>query len=299
LPRIDRLATLYAFRPWQRLTGRAGKGIPILMYHSISTMQPGRPHPYYWTHTAPAVFADQMRFLSQQGYAAVSLEEAVSSIVARHSSMQSSSPVASHSSLVTRRSPLVVITFDDGYQDFYTQAFPILRQHGFSATVYLPTGFIGDGAHSLNGFPCLTWSQASELHRAGIDFGSHTVTHPRLSTVSESQLRHEVEHSKNTIQDRLGAPVTSFAYPYAFPEADRAFTARLRGLLQSAGYLNGVSTIIGAASATADRFFLPRLPVNSADDLPFFQAKLEGAYNWLHAVQYAQKAGRFRLAAQF
>ena len=120
-------------------------------------------------------------------------------------------------------------------------------------------------------------------------FGSHTVTHPQLRNLTLGEVREEVCSSKKQMEDRMGYPVASFSYPYAFPEADREFTKQLRAILSDTGYENGVSTIIGTATAQHERLFLPRLPVNSWDDGRLLNAKLEGGYDWLHAPQYLAK----------
>jgi peptidoglycan/xylan/chitin deacetylase (PgdA/CDA1 family) len=153
----------------------------------------------------------------------------------------------------------------------------------------LPTAYIGDTASKFKGIECLTWSQIRELHKVGVHFGSHTVTHPQLRSMKTEDVRTEVRASKATIEDKLSAPVKSFAYPFAFPETDRVFRQRLRAILVEAGYEFGVSTILGTADRTDDRFFMKRLPMNSSDDLRFFGAKLEGAYDWLHTLQYVRK----------
>jgi len=271
--RADRLATLYLFHPLCRLLRSGRAGIPILMYHSISGIDESAKHPYYRIATASRVFEEQLKLLYHKDYKAVSPSDAVR--LAQEPGRNAEK--------------LVVITFDDGYQDFYTHAFPILSQYGFTATVFLPTAYIGDTTRGLNGAACLTWSQVRELRGAGVDFGSHTITHRQLNTLNIEDVRYELRYSKETIEEKLGYPVKSFAYPYAFPETDRDFTQRLREILDQTGYENGVSTIIGIAHPSNDRFFMKRLPVNSCDDLPFFRAKLEGAYDWLHAFQYASK----------
>jgi peptidoglycan/xylan/chitin deacetylase (PgdA/CDA1 family) len=183
----------------------------------------------------------------------------------------------------------VVITFDDGYLDFYVHAFPILSRYGYGATMFLPTAFIGETPRKFKDAPCLTWSQVRELHRAGVTFGSHTVNHPRLTQVAPAQRNYEVRQSKLTIEERLGCEIDSFAYPYAFPAADHKFTESLQRMLEDAGYKNGVSTVTGRADAEADIYFMKRLPVNTHDDLRFFRAKLEGGYDWTHTPQYLWK----------
>lgn len=188
----------------------------------------------------------------------------------------------------------MVITFDDGFRDVYTNAFPVMSEYGFSATVYLPTAFIGTAARAFKGTECLTWDEVRELHKAGVEFGSHTVTHPQLRSVRAAEVEYEVRCSKETIEQELGSPVTSFAYPYAFPETDRAFTRQLGKLLEEAGYENGVSTVVGRAARIDNLFFMKRLPINGADDDHLFQAKLDGAYDWLHTVQYAAKLMKTR-----
>jgi peptidoglycan/xylan/chitin deacetylase (PgdA/CDA1 family) len=270
--RADRLATLYFFHPLQRLRDR-GTRIPILMYHSISDIDdPGR-HPYFRTSTAPRVFDQHLKFLHDGGYKTISLCDAVRLLSGPKSAVGKP----------------VVITFDDGFQDFYTRAFPLLSKYGYSATVFLPTAYIDHEARKFNVAACMTWSQVRELQRAGIQFGSHTVTHPQLRNLNMRGVGEEVRCSKERIEEELSCAVASFSYPYAFPETDRMFTQGLQNVLEESGYKNGVSTVIGTADRTANIFFFKRLPVNGCDDPSLFGAKIEGAYDWLHPLQYASK----------
>jgi peptidoglycan/xylan/chitin deacetylase (PgdA/CDA1 family) len=278
--RADRLATLYLFHPLQKLRRQAAR-IPILMYHSISAPEDSARHPYYRTSTTPNMFDQQIRFLHENGYRTVSVTEAFQR-------MQTANP-AKKDAKNAKAEKLVGITFDDGYQDFHTNAFPILNRYGYSATVFLPTAYIGQASRQFKGAECLTWSQVRELRKAGVEFGSHTVTHPQLRGVSTEQMRTEVARSKDDIEEKLGERVEAFAYPYAFPETDAVFVATLHGALQESEYRSGVTTIIGRAGRSDNPFFMRRLPVNSADDPRFFQAKLEGGYDWLRTVQYASK----------
>jgi peptidoglycan/xylan/chitin deacetylase (PgdA/CDA1 family) len=273
MPRIDRLATLHIAHPLVRFVGiKSAARVPILMYHSISENLFGKSHPYYQINTAPKVFARQMRWLRQNGYRTLDLTQMWNSMEAGQD-----------------MSKTVVITFDDGYRDFYTDAFEVMRQCGFTATIFLATDRIQDSSVCIEGVDYLTWHEVRELHAAGMRFGSHTVTHPDLRSLGPEQIEYEVGCSKETIEQKLGAPVESFAYPFAFPEEDKVFTRFLVDILENQGFANGVSTIIGRATLANNRHCLRRLPVNSWDDAALLRAKLEGGYDWLHWLQWLNK----------
>lgn len=150
--RSDRAASLYLFRPVTRFVGRNKMAVPILMYHRIPLTDGCETHPYYCTTTSVTEFERQIRFLSQNGYRSVSVAEA-----------------ATRLQIARPGEKLVGITFDDGYQDFYTNAFPILNRYGYSASVFLPTAYIGDVPRQFKGSDCLTWSQIRELRKAGVN----------------------------------------------------------------------------------------------------------------------------------
>lgn len=241
--------------------------MPILMYHSISDGEE-RVHPYYRVNTSREAFSDQIRFLATHDYKAIGLDQITEKEIA---------------------DKRVVITFDDGFSDFYFEAFPILREHGFLATVFLATGYVGK---AFNGRQCLNWEQIRELDAAGVVFGSHTHTHPKLRDLPRSGVVHELRCSKEIIEDRLGSAVTVFSYPYRFPEEDRGFTEFVGEQLVNAGYLRGVTTIIGRYREGEDVMFLKRLPVNESDDSSLLRAKLNGDYDWLRRPQYLVKRAR-------
>ncbi len=163
--------------------------VPILMYHSISDDPEPGVSPYYRVNASPAVFRQHMQFLADHDYHTISLDQLVSAFPKKP----------------------VVLTFDDGFRDFYTEAFPVLQEHGFTATVFLPTAFIG-GSRSVQGsrfdgsgfkvpshFPFrnphsafLTWNEVRELLRHGIHFGSHTVNHPKLVELDWPEIKSEL-----------------------------------------------------------------------------------------------------------
>jgi peptidoglycan/xylan/chitin deacetylase (PgdA/CDA1 family) len=273
--RLDRAIAVHFCHRLARMRRQAAvASVPILMYHGIETPSDGRS-PYYETRTSPKVFASHMKFLRENEYVAVDLEEALQMMVLQHSGRK-----------------LVAITFDDGYRSLYTHAYPILMEYGFYATVFLVSGLVRDEHFRYNGNEYMTWAEARELRANGIRIGSHTVSHPALLGVSEATIEYEIGVSKQVIEDQIGEPVRAFSYPFAFPEQDAKFTFRLRELLHSYGYVCGVSTIIGTANSHHDFFFLPRIPVNTYDDIALLKAKLEGGYNWLHMFQYASKVLR-------
>jgi peptidoglycan/xylan/chitin deacetylase (PgdA/CDA1 family) len=240
------------------------------MYHSVSSDLEKGVGPYYRLVTTPERFAEQMQWLAELGYVGLALEDALPMVVQGR---------------VNGRQP-VAITYDDGFRDFHVAAWPVLRQHGFTATVYLPTGFVSRERKSFRGRPCLTWDEVRELRQHGIRFGSHTVNHPKLYQMSWSQIESEARISKERIQQELQEKITGFAYPYAFPQEDSAFRRTMAGLLREQGYQSCVTTVVGRSQVADDPLFLKRLPINSCDDRRLFEAKLEGAYDWLGSAQY-------------
>ena len=272
--RADRFATLYLVHPMRQwMAPHRAAHIPILMYHSVSEQESGGRHPYFETTTTPQVFEEHMKFLREAGYRTLTLPEAIKYVESGEQDIE----------------PKVVLTFDDGFQDLYTQAVPILADYGHTATVFLPTQYITSERRRFKDRQCMTWSEVNELHKAGITFGSHTVNHLQLRGLETNTVEEELRCSKEAIEDQLGYSVESFSYPFAFPESDQAFKRILRDLLIAQGYKNGVTTVIGTSTAKSEIFFLPRLPVNSWDDLLSFRAKLEGGYDWLHLIQYVKK----------
>jgi peptidoglycan/xylan/chitin deacetylase (PgdA/CDA1 family) len=273
MPRLDRLITLYLCAPVARLMGRDHSNrVPILAYHSVSDNLFGYSHPYYQINTRPEVFSRQMRWLRSAGYQTIDLCDF-------SRSCQEDDDF----------SKKVIITFDDGYRDFLTEAWPVLQQCGFSATVFLATDRIQDSPRRIEGADYLTWQDVRELSEQGIFFGSHTVSHPDLRSLGPEQIDYELGYSKETIEEKLGVAVRSFAYPFPFPEEDDHFVRYLVDVLETHGYQNAVSTVIGRARRESSEFFLPRLPINSWDDPEFLQAKLQGGYDWLHWPQWAHK----------
>lgn len=221
------------------------KKVPILMYHSIS--KAAVPKFRQFT-VSPELFAEQMAYLHHYRYTTMTVTQFVS---ARAQGM---------SALPERP---IVLTFDDGYADFYTAAFPVLKRYDFTATIYIATAFVDGASRWLRRERetmrrMLTWQQVSEIKRSGIECGAHTHSHPQLDTLTASAAGDEIAHSKRVLEDRLGQEVCAFAYPYGYQ------TARLRQLVQETGYSSACAVRHAMSSVTDDPFCLARLMVREA-----------------------------------
>ena len=273
--RADRWLTLHAARPLARLALRSpAASIPILMYHGIDDDVDDDVHPYLRTVTTRASFARQMDQLAARGLRGVTLGEGIRLL---------SDPALDPSE--ARRT--VVLTFDDGFRDLALHAWPAMSRHGFTGTVFLATAYLG--GDFVTGRPCLRPQEVRELAGQGIEFGSHTVHHPRLVELGEGAIRRELVDSRHAIEDLVGRPAPLFSYPYRFPQEDAGFVRRFGDWLLESGYRAGVTTILGRARPRDDLRFLPRLPVNDADDAALLDAKLDGHYDWMRPLQQGRK----------
>lgn len=272
---IDRLLTLCFFAPLTRIRPHTAElRIPILMYHSISDEREKVVHPYFQTVTTPQVFAQHMKFLYENKYKVINISQAVEYLFSANS----------------KENKFVVLTFDDGYRDFYTKVFPMLDKYGFCASVFLPTSYISNNRKTFKGKECLTWLEVRELHTNGVIFGSHTVSHPNLHELKKRDMELELKLSKEKIGDQIGESIECFSYPFAFPENDKKFVRELKGMLQKSGYRYGVTTRIGTTMRKDDKHFLKRIIINNFDNSFFFKTKLNGGYDWLYKLQFFVKS---------
>ncbi len=209
--------------------------VPILTYHSIDECGSV-------ISTAPEVFRRQMQFLSENGYKVITLNELIDSLCEHHTPLLKT----------------VALTFDDGFQNFLTEAFPVLEKYGFRATVFLVTDYCGknnDWAGNPPELPpskVLSWNEIKELHNNGIEFGGHTRTHPDLTKISDSRVESEIVESKAMIEDSLGSAVTTFAYPFG------KFNSTVKRSVERS-YKAACSTNLGKVRSGSDFYSLERV----------------------------------------
>lgn len=208
--------------------------LPILMYHRIGRIGPNLAPITQRLTVTPGDFAAQMRWLRQNGFHAVSQLQAFDAL--ERGAKLPSRPV--------------MITFDDGYRGVWANALPVLMRMHMPATAYVITDRISNGDPSF-----LTWSQLRALEANGVTVGSHTVTHPDLTTLDDTRALAELTNSRQALERRLGRPVQWFAYPAG------AEDARIVGLTHRAGYVLAVTTKPGSVQSAADPLELHRYEV--------------------------------------
>ena len=150
----------------------------------------------------------------------------------------------------------VVITFDDGYDDNYTYAYPILKKYGFKGTIFVITSFLD---RNQPGY--ITWGQAQEMESSGvINIESHTVTHSSMTEQTDEQLRYEMAESKRDIEQRLGKTVGFIAYPTG------TFNLHIASLGKEAGYKGAFTIKYGNVDRASNLYALERVPIFHTED---------------------------------
>jgi peptidoglycan/xylan/chitin deacetylase (PgdA/CDA1 family) len=218
------------------------------MYHQVGDFAPMPAHRSLYCHHLR--FAAQMAYLARFGYQVLSLDEAVRGL-------SGETPIPPRA---------VVITFDDGYENFYQYAFPVLERHRFPATVYLVSSLVGRTAEWFGrdgrDTPALMGAErVRQLRKQGIAFGSHGVNHIKLALADEAAMRDEITRSKAELEALLDEEVRHFCYPYGSHDGKVMQTVR------GAGYASAVTCVRAAATPGTNLLALPRKAISYGDNL--------------------------------
>ena len=175
----------------------------------------------------------------------------------------------------------VAITFDDGYRDNLTEAAPVLAEFGLPATVFIVTGKLGgmlDHDDDPKTGTLMTWDEVRKLEAQGITIGGHSMTHPRLSQLTEAEQREEIGTCKRRLEDELGHAIETFAYPYG---SALDYTPRTELIVEESGYALALSNRYGSVVPGANPWALRRIWVDRTDTLQTFCAKVRGKMDGL------------------
>lgn len=204
--------------------------VPILMYHYVEYQEPNDKIRASLT-TSPYTLNLQVETLKNEGYTFMTASELSDVIMGQK---------------ILPEKP-ILLTFDDGYRDFYTDAYPILKRYHAKATQYVISGYVNHPNH-------LTSFQVSEIAKENlVEIGAHTVNHAWLKEKSVEEVGYQASKSKQDLQRLTGKKIVSFAYPYG------AFDLSAAQIINASGYTSSVSTIPGIIQSYENRYFLYRL----------------------------------------
>ncbi len=205
--------------------------IPVLMYHYVEYVQDRGDTIRISLNTPPSILDAQIKTLKDAGYVFLNASD-VADIL---------------DGIVQAPDKSIVLTFDDGYRDFYTDVFPILAKYNVKAVEYVISGFIGEPNY-------LTKTQLLELTGSNlVEIGAHTIHHLALAGQNEATLTKEINDSKIQLEQILGVNVTSFAYPYG------SFDLPAIQVAKKAGFRTAFSTVPGTEVGNYDRLFINRI----------------------------------------
>jgi len=238
--------------PYPTPDGQArGVRVPILMYHYISVPPPDADLYRRDLSLAPATFEQQLRYLADNGYTTVTLKDLVYHLALGY-------PMPERP---------VILTFDDGYRDNFTHAYRLLRRFNSVGTFFLITSVVDENHPDY-----LTWGQVRVMHQGGMEFGSHSYSHPELRGQSVDYLVWQIVGSQEAIAERIQEPVRFFSYPAG------SYDQQVIDVLRSAGFWAAVTTEQGDWHASGNLYELKRIRMRGDDTLEQFALKLE--YDW-------------------
>lgn len=222
------------------------ESLPILVYHAVSDDATREFRPYA---VSPARFAEHMAILQELGCVTLTLSDAAQRLFDR--------------APLPRRS--VVLTFDDAFGDFAQHAFPTLMEANFTASLFVPSAYVGSTSRWLSREGeehrrVMSWSEIQAVAEAGIEVGAHSHTHPQLDRLSKARLGEELGRSKAVLEDRMGREMAAVAYPFGF------HSRRVRRAARAAGYTFGCAVGNLSAHPQSDRWAIPRLTVKASAD---------------------------------
>jgi peptidoglycan/xylan/chitin deacetylase (PgdA/CDA1 family) len=234
--------------------------LPILAYHNVATAP--KDAPFKLLYVSPDRFERQLWTLRRLGLRGVSTGEGV----ARLNNGTSRGCVA--------------FTFDDGYADTLNAAAPLLKQYGFTGTCYVVSGAVGtyndwDAEFLQEKKPLMSREQLDRWLAAGMEVGSHSLSHQRLHKIPRDTARYEIAESRAALRNMLGVAIEHFAYPFG------QFSADIVEMVRQAGYSSAMTVLPGAARSTDDRFRLPRILVNGERGLWKFLLQVATPYERL------------------
>ena len=203
-----------------------GSKILVLNYHQITDSHNSLA-------IAPDVFDQQMKFLSDSGCVTITPDELYAGL---------------NGEIELPPKP-VLITFDDGYIDNYTNAFPILKKYNLRATIFIIPAFTSVYPNYM------TWEQLKEMEANGITIESHTLTHPKLEELPDDEIRNELLNSKNMLEEQLGHPIEFLAYPTG------TYNLHIAGIAQDLGYKGAFTIKYGVVDKGSNFFALERVPI--------------------------------------
>jgi peptidoglycan/xylan/chitin deacetylase (PgdA/CDA1 family) len=225
--------------------GRAEITVPILMYHYIRYYNDPRDAVGDDLSVNPDAFRAQMDYLKANDYHPIDFNDLRGYL---------------HGTQVLPSRP-VILTFDDGYADFYTTAYPVLEQHDFKAVSYVVPGFLGHGGY-------MTPGEVLELDRDGIQIASHTWSHRDLTTLPPDQLNAELRNSKAYLEQLIGHPVVDFCYPSG------RFNPAVEQAVTDTGYQTATTTQLGYTHSLGDAITWARVRVHGDEALDVYARML-------------------------
>ncbi len=221
--------------------------VPVIMYHNIDYKKDSA------LSVTPENFERQMRFLKSFGYNVISIDELAG--------------------LLKDKKPLkpktIAITFDDGFENNYSSAYPVLKKYKLPATIFVIVNEIGKEGY-------LTWSELREMSENNIVIGSHTLTHAYLTSLDPETLDRELVLSKSILEEKLNRKVNVMSYPLG------GFNEKVKEAVKKAGYTGACATSPGKKYPNNDLYAIKRLRISrQCDNLFVFWIETSGFYTWI------------------
>lgn len=268
---VDRIEKVYS----KQYVLKKKYEMPIIMYHRVIEDKEEEKG-VHGTYITTEKFEQHLRYLKEKGYQTVTFDDLKGGKY-RHR--------------FDRGNKWVVLTFDDGYKDNYTNAFPLLKKYGFKGVIYLLGTLkynkwdVENPENPEKRFPLLEDEEILEMQEYGIEFGGHSMTHSKMSKLDKEVAHEEIIKSKEILEKKLGRKMPCFAYPYG--DRDEG----VKEFVKNEGYEFAVATDSGDISFQEDLYNIRRIGIFPTNSLRSFKRKVSGKYNFIKIKREQKTAG--------